>query len=197
MTNKITPTFIISLTIFLLFGCNSKPISRETKIIWPDSITNSLIRYVINSNHNQDCLLYSDKAPLWFSDSNLDRFINDKTGFTFLDSSVVRKQLDFNKKFEFQIDTLNFPKIQFISYDTLVSWGFGTMDTPQFWEKYRQRIHRCFCMIFCPIYNDNKTFAVIQFSHLCGGDWIEWYEILYKRKGTTWQMVDTLSQGGS
>jgi hypothetical protein len=172
-------------------------IVNETKTIWPDSITNGLIRFVINSNYKQDCILYSDKAPLWFSDTSLDNFINSKTGFTILDSSVVRKQLNYNKKFEFQIDTLNFRKIQFLSYDTLASWGLGTKKNSQFWETYSQRVHRCFCMIYCPIYNNNKTLAIIPYSHLCGGLWIEWYEILYKRNGTTWKIADTISQGGS
>ena len=197
MTHKIILTSIISLTVFLLFSCKSNSIVKETKAIWPDSLTNGLIKFVINSSYNQDCQLYSDKAPFWFSDSTIDYFINSRTGFTFLDSSVVRKQLEYNKKFEFQIDTLNFLKIKFLSYDTLASWGLGTMNTPEFWEIYGQKIHRCFCVVFCPIYNKNRTLAIIPFSHLCGGKWIEQYEILCKRNGTAWQMVDTISQGGS
>ena len=93
---------------------------NESKTIWPDTLTNGLIRYVINTNNNQKCNFYSDKAPLWFSDSSQDKFINSKTGFTPLDSTIVRKQLEFNRKFEFRIDTANLLKTQFIYNDT---WG--------------------------------------------------------------------------
>ena len=194
MRPKFTSNFILYLTGFIIVSCNTRSTVNESKTIWPDTLTNGLIRYVINTNNNQKCIFYSDKAPLWFSDSSQDKFINSKTGFTPLDSTIVRKQLEFNRKFEFRIDTANLLKTQFISYDTLVSWGLGTVNTPRFWEIYAQKVHRCFCIINCPIYNIDKTRAITRLSHLCGGKWITWYDVVYKRNGTTWLAIDTLAQ---
>jgi len=197
MRPKFISNFVLYLTGLLIVSCNFRSTVNESKTIWPDTLTNGLIKYVINTNNNQKCNFYSDKAPLWESDTNIDNFINIKTGFTQLDTSIVRKQLELNKKFEFRIDTVNLTKTQFISYDTLVSWGLGTVNTPHFWEIYGQKVHRCFCIINCPIYNNDKTRAITRISYLSGGNWIESYDVLYKRNGTSWLAIDTLAQGGS
>jgi hypothetical protein len=195
MNRRIIAFSLSILIVLCLESCNSKPIVNETAILWPDSLTNELIRFAISKNKYQ-CKYFIDKAPLrnrYNTFSELKKTINV---FTVQDSEIVNKQLEYDRKFEFKIDTLNFNEISFLSLDTLKSWGMGSQN-PRFWEIYRKKVHQCFCTINCPIYNKDKSLAILTSAHTCGGLWIEWYEVLYKRMGESWQIIDTLSLGGS
>lgn len=186
----------IIITSLQLISCARSSTVDATKEIWTDSTTNSLIRYAIQNNPHQD-YLYVDKAILWFSLDELHEVINRNPGFTLDDTAFIRKQLQYDRKFEFTIDTSDFRKIEFISFDTLKTWGLGGPHTPDFWHIYRERVHRCFCLIYCPVYNRDKSLAIMSTVNYCGSNWIESYDILYRRNGPNWIIVDTTSQGGS
>lgn len=102
------------------------------------------------------------------------------------DSVFVNKQLAYDRKYEFKIDTLNYSEISFLSHDTLKAWEYGGMYNYDFWKTYHKNVKQCFCAIGCPIYNNDKSLAIIISSHVCGGCWIEWFEVLFKRTGKEW-----------
>jgi hypothetical protein len=187
---------LIIIVSLQLISCSSKPTNYTVKEIWTDSTTNNLIRYAIQNNPHQD-YLYVDKAILWFSLDELQEVIKRNPGFTMDDTIFVKNQLQYDRKFEFKIDTSNFKKIDFISLDTMETWGFGGSNNMDFWQIYRQRVHRCFCLIYCPVYNRDKSLAIMSTVNYCGSKWIESYDILYRRIGHNWIVVDTTSQGGS
>jgi hypothetical protein len=186
---------LLSILLIALFGCKPRLINDKNDLIWPQYYTNALIRKVISQNMHQ-CNLYVNKSPLWYY-QNLDDIMNYNAGFTFADTLFLRQQLSLNKQFVFPFETMNYDGVEFLSYDTLSAWGLGSERVIDFWDIYREKVNQCFCLVFCPIYNNDKSLAIISFSHLCGGNWIEVYHFLYKRERNEWQFVDTLETGGS
>jgi hypothetical protein len=197
LVSKIGSIIIASLQ---LISCSSSSPIDVTKEIWADSTTNNLIRYAIQNNKENNThkdYLYVDKAILWFSLDELREVINRNPGFTMDDTAFMRKQLHYDRKFEFKIDTSDFRKIEFISLDSMKNWGFGGPKNEDFWQIYREKVHRCFCLIYCPIYNRDKSLAIMSTVNYCGSKWIEGYDILYKRIGHNWIIVDTTFTDGS